>query len=315
MQAPRRIDHVCLRVRDLEEASARWAIQFGLTPRPDDNGERVLLRCGYEPYALELIQGEPGFDHHAWELPRGVELTDAASELEGSGVKVDRRDGALFLSDADGVLIELLAYRPPDVIWPDVARSSSELPGFRPRKLGHVNFLTGRLAEQAAFYTNVLGLAVTDRLGAEGTWLHCNADHHAFALVNKGYPHIHHVAFELVDWGELRVALDHLAQHGRWLGWGPVRHGLGRNLSAYVRIPEEELFVELFCDIEQLEPDHEPREWPDDNHSSNVWGILPPRSYFRFDRAAVEAERQGLEALGYGLPPAEDVSLVVEGSS
>jgi hypothetical protein len=72
-----------------------------------------------------------------------------------------------------------------------------------------------------------------------------------------------------------------------------------------VRIPEEELFVELFCDMEQLEPDHEPRDWPDDAHSSNVWGILPPRSYFRFDPAAVEAERRGLEALGHGLPPLE----------
>ena len=51
-----------------------------------------------------------------------------------------------------------------------------------------------------------------------------------------------------------------------------------------------------------VEPDHQPRDWPDDAHSSNTWGILPPRSYFRFDRAAVEAEREGLEALGKGLP-------------
>ncbi|MBV8733667.1 MAG: hypothetical protein JO120_02685, partial [Solirubrobacterales bacterium] len=96
--------------------------------------------------------------------------------------------------------------------------------------------------------------------------------------------------------------LDHLAQHGRWLAWGPLRHGLGRNLSAYVRIPEEECLVELFSDMEQLEPDHEPRDWPDDVRSSNTWGILPPRSYFRFDQAAVEAERRGLEALGAPLP-------------
>jgi catechol 2,3-dioxygenase-like lactoylglutathione lyase family enzyme len=154
----------------------------------------------------------------------------------------------------------------------------------------------------AEFYCDVLGMRVTDRLGAEGVWLHVNADHHTVALVGKGYAHFHHLAFELIDWGELRVALDHLAQHGRWLGWGPVRHGLGRNLAAYVRIPEEECFVELFSDMEQLEADHQPRDWPDDAHSSNTWGILPPRSYFRFDPAAVEAERRGLEALGHPLP-------------
>jgi catechol 2,3-dioxygenase-like lactoylglutathione lyase family enzyme len=303
----RRIDHACLRVASLDEAVARWSIQFGLTER-ERGADRALLACGYEPYSLELVEAdEPGYDHHAFELARDCSLGDAAAHLDRLGIAFEQRDGALHLADADGFGVELVPYRPADDLRPDVARSTTDLRGYRPRKLGHTNFLTGELAAQTAFYTDVLGLRVTDRLGDEGTWLHCNADHHTLALVGKGTPHIHHIALELVDWGELRVALDHLAQHGRWLAWGPLRHGLGRNLSAYVRIPEEELFVELYCDMEQLEVGHGVREWPDDAHSSNVWGILPPRSYFRFDRAAVEAERQGLEALGEGLPSADDV--------
>ena len=133
-----------------------------------------------------------------------------------------------------------------------MARSTAELPGFRPRKLGHTNFLTDDLAAQTAFYTDVLGMRISDRLGDAGVWLHVNADHHVLAFVAKGYAHLHHLALELVDWGELRVAFDHLAQHGRWLAWGPLRHGLGRNLSGYVRIPEEKCFVEFFADMEQL---------------------------------------------------------------
>ena len=39
---------------------------------------------------------------------------------------------------------------------------------------------------------------------------------------------------------------------------------------------------------------------------SNTWGTLPPRSYFRFDPAAVAAERDALEALGYRLPAIGD---------
>ena len=307
--ALRRIDHVCLRVANLDDAVARWTIQFGLTER-ERNGSRAFLACGYEPYSLELVQeGEPGYDHQAFELARSCSLGDATAHLDRKGIAYEHRHGALHLADADGFGVELVPYRPAGDPRPDVARSTTEIHGFRPRKLGHTNVLTGDLAGQTAFYTEVLGMRITDRLGDEGTWLHCNADHHVLALVGKGYPHIHHIALELVDWGEIRVALDHLAQHGRWIAWGPLRHGLGRNLSAYVRIPEEELFVEIFCDMEQLEPDHEPRDWPDDAHSSNVWGILPPRSYFRFDRAAVEAEHEGLEALGKGLPPADDTTL------
>jgi hypothetical protein len=148
-------------------------------------------------------------------------------------------------------------------------------------------------------------MRVTDRLGDEGLWLHINADHHVVALVNKGNAHFHHLALEMTDWGELRVAFDHLAQHGRWLAWGPVRHGLGQNLCAYVRIPEEECFVELYCDMEQLPDDHEPRVYPDDRYSSNTWGPLPPRSYFRFDPVAVEFERESWETRGRLLPPPE----------
>jgi hypothetical protein len=109
----------------------------------------------------------------------------------------------------------------------------------------------------------------------------------------------------MVDWGMLRVAFDHLAQHGRWLGWGPVRHGIAQNMCGYVRITEEPMFVELYCDMEQLQIDHQPRHWPDDRHSSNTWGPLPPRSYFRFDEEAIRYERESLETRGHVLPPLE----------
>jgi catechol 2,3-dioxygenase-like lactoylglutathione lyase family enzyme len=298
----RRIHHVCLRVDDLEAAAARWSIQFGLSRRPDRDG-RAYLACDYEPYSLELVrENDPGHDHTGYELARGITLDDATAHLRGLGIDHRREDRALHLHDPDGQGIELVAHEPTGDLRPPVARFTTSLPGFHPRKLGHVNSLTGNLAALIGFYCDALGMRVTDRLGDEGAWLHVNADHHTLALVGKGYPHFHHLAFELIDWGELRVALDHLAQHGRWLAWGPVRHGLGRNLAAYVRIPEEDCFVEVFSDMEQLEPDHEPRDWPDDAHSSNTWGILPPRSYFRFDAAAIEAERQGLEALGHPLP-------------
>ena len=148
----------------------------------------------------------------------------------------------------------------------------------------------------ADWYERVLGLGISDWIGDGAVWMHADRDHHVIAFLDKGYSHIHHIAFELIDWGEMRVALDHLAQHGRPIAWGPGRHTMAQNLFAYCRMVEEELFVELFCDMEQLEPDHEPRFFEDDPHGSNAWGILPPRSYFRFDAEAIEAERLQLEA-------------------
>ena len=175
-----------------------------------------------------------------------------------------------------------------------------------PRKLGHVNCLTGDIQAGFRFYTEVLGMRLSDWLGEAGVWFHVNTDHHVMALVDVGYAHFHHLAFETVDIGQMRDMLDHLARHGRWLGWGPTRHGVGGNIASYMRIVEEECFVELYCDMEQLQADHVPRVWPDDRYSSNTWGPLPPRSYFRFDPVAIDCERDSLETLGQPRPRPSD---------
>jgi catechol 2,3-dioxygenase-like lactoylglutathione lyase family enzyme len=300
--ALRRLDHVALRVTDVAEASARWCAQFGLVERECD-GARARLACDDEPFCLELVAGRaPGVEHVGYELRRHVTLDDARSHFDAAGVQWEARTDGLKVLDPEGNGVLVMPYREPASRWTAHARPATDQVAGHPRKLGHVNFLTGRIDEQVEFYIGVLGMGLTDWLGDGGAWLHVNSDHHVMALVDKSYAHLHHIAFDVVDIGQMRMALDHLGRHGRWLGWGPTRHGVGGNIASYVRIVEEECFVELYCDMEQLEPDHEPRRWPDDRFSSNTWGPLPPRSYFRFDAAAVASERESLEMLGTPLP-------------
>ncbi len=294
----RRIDHVSLRVTDVGDAASRWCAQFGLLERSRED-RRARLACDDEPCALELLASDaPGVEHVAYELRRSCSLDDARRHLDGLGVGWENRDGGLRLADPEGNGVLVLPYREPGLSWTPHARPAGEAVVGHPRKLGHVNFLTGAISAEVEFYTRVLGMRITDWLGEGGVWLHVNTDHHVMALIDKGYSHLHHLAFDVVDIGQMRVALDHLGRHGRWLGWGPARHGVGGNIASYVRIVEEECFVELYCDMEQLQADHEPRRWPDNRYSSNTWGPLPPRSYFRFDAAAVASERESLEMLG-----------------
>src|ERR1700756_1906011 len=95
----RRIHHVCLRTRDLADATGRWSIQFGLTVR-ELTPERARLACGYEPYSLELVSSDvPGADHTGFELARGVTLQEAADRLQRFGVPYDHAGGVLRLRD------------------------------------------------------------------------------------------------------------------------------------------------------------------------------------------------------------------------
>ncbi len=302
------LHHACLRVLDLDEAAARWAIQFGLTIVAKESG-RALLACDSEDYCLELVEDrEPDHDHTGWELAADCSLADAAACLDACGVPFDREsDGSLRLVDPSGSGIQLVTYRErlATETWPSPGRRTTTLPGMHPRKLGHINILAPNIKETTSFYTDVLGMHISDHLGDAGIWFHLHPEHHQMAIVGMAPAHFHHIAFDIVDWGQLRVFLDHLGRHGRWLGWGPVRHNLAQNLCAYVRIPEENLFVELYCDMEILRLPHTPRSWPDDAFASNTWGILPPRSYFRFDDVAVDSERHQREAQGTPLPPLE----------
>jgi len=303
----RRIDHVALGVADCPEAAERWSIQFGLTIRSLDE-RRALLACDDERYSLELVRSEtPGHLHTAFELARDSTLADAGRKLASLGIPFEEDEGALVLADPDGRGIELVPYRKTDSLVAHARRSTLVRPG-APRRLGHVNCLTADLAEASSFYVGALGMKVTDRLGTQGCWFHLGSEHHVMALIDVGRSHFHHLAFDVVDIGQMRDLLDRLARHGRWLGWGPVRHGVGGNIASYVRIVEEACFCELYCDMEQLDQDHEPRVYPDDRFSSNTWGALPPRSYFRFDQAAIESERQSLETLGVPLEQVADAA-------
>src|SRR5215470_11636122 len=242
MASPRLVGalhHAGITVRSLDEAIGRWNRLLGLHGEKQSS-QVAVMRCGYEDYCLVLRESgeKPSVSYVCYELAPGVKLDDARQMLTSRGeypsdFEVPHRGCALRLQDPDGNPVVLIERVRPADSRPAEVKYSDLIPAWHPRKLGHANFLTSDVKRVVKWYTEILDFKVTDWIGDEGVWLHVNTDHHVLAFLNKGYNHIHHLAFELVDWGELRVGLDHLAKSRRALVWGPGRHGMARNLLTY----------------------------------------------------------------------------------
>ncbi|MBV7328968.1 VOC family protein [Chloroflexi bacterium TSY] len=291
------LHHTCMWVEDVEEAFQRYEILLGL--HGEILGDHAIMRCMHEDYCLVLKKAgsqRPYVNYVAYELEACLSLETAAKLITERGesttdIQVPQRGRGLLLTDPDGNRVVLIERKKPEDVRPPVMIPTSTLQGYHPRRLGHLNYLTSDVKRIHTWYEHVLGFRTTDWIEDVAVWMHINSYHHVIAFLEKGINHLHHVAYDLVDWGDMRNALDHIAKHGRFVTWGPLRHGMAQNLATYWRMWEEEYFIELCCDMQILEPDHQPVVHKDNPYSSNTWGVLPPRSYFRFDEKSVEDER------------------------
>ncbi len=100
---------------------------------------------------------------------------------------------------------------------------TDDAPSFQLRKIGHVVLNVTDLEASVRFYTEVLGLLVSDRypdsmVPGGMVFLRCNTDHHGVALVGgarrEDASSLNHFAFEVGSMEEVFRARDWLVSHG-----------------------------------------------------------------------------------------------------
>jgi catechol 2,3-dioxygenase len=236
------IGHIALRASDPETSASFLSDILGLR-RTIVTDDEVMLSCNEKHHEVQLLAGaEPGVDHLGLEVEDERDLDQVRDRLIAAG-----------------------AHMPPLA-----------------RRLGHVSFAAPDCQELQRFFTDVLDLRVSDTLSGRITWLRCNHEHHAIALVNAGgAPKMHHYAFQLESWGAIERYADSLALLGRQLIWGPGRHGPGRNIYTYVPDPDNAI-VEAYADMLEIssEADYRPIDWTDRGDSAlNLWGPMAPSNW------------------------------------
>ncbi len=290
----RRIGHAVFDTPDLDRLSDHYTEVVGLTVAARERN-RVFLASQLGHLAVELRQAPaPACRKLSFEVSAETDLGETVRELFRHGIHSERSNdpapgiaNVLTLTDPKGTQIELFTR------WETLA--GGEKPkGIPVVKLGHVAYFAPDLQKLVGFYGDVLGFRVSDWIGDYFVFMRCNPDHHTVNFFHGEQARMHHIAFELADWAQMKTACDLLARRGIPIAWGPVRHGPGHNVSIYYREPDDQI-VELFTDLDRMVDEElgyfEPRPWHRDNPqrpkvwepgpTANIWGLPPSPEFLR----------------------------------
>jgi len=295
------LDHFVVSVPDLAPAQ-RFYSDFGLDVRPNGSG-LGLKTFGHDQQWGVIVEGRRKKLHHlsfgcfADDLPylqeraeaAGADLLDAPAGFESNG---------FWLRDPAGLLVEIkvAAKSSPDHKTAGTWASSPEgvvgapvrakAPLVRPRRLSHMLVFTTNIGRAIDFYSNIVGLRLSDR-SDQVAFMHAihGSDHHILAFAESSAPGMHHCSWDMSGIDDVGLGAMHMAEKGYVKGWGLGRHVLGSNYFHYIQDPWGS-FAEYSCDIDYIPAS---QIWQAGEHAPEdsfyLWGPNPPDD-FTFNREA-----------------------------
>lgn len=230
---------------------------FGL--QVDERDNSLIVRCdGRSTDQTILTEGDSKELSFVTFSVESDSLTEWQKHVEGLGITLldaphDAVQGGLWLRDPDGVLVNLkdeqaapprataesdrfnLGHRVDRVdraLWLD-----ADAPA-RPLRLSHMLEFVSDLERAERFYTQVLGLQLSDRIRGMATFLNSGpGDHHVFGFIQSTHAGLHHSSWEVTGIDQMAVGARTMQDRGYQEGWGLGRHTLGSNLFHYIRDP------------------------------------------------------------------------------
>lgn len=283
----KRLGHATFSTPDLERQIEYWTDIMGLSLIEKGNDHCFLgTKLGQEAIALERGEQKGALRRVAFQVAPGSDLGELAAKLRDEGIASEMRSDispgvrrALVLTDPKDTLVEIYAdyeFAPED---------GSEA-GVSPIKFGHVAYRSPNLDEMVEFYCKVLGMRVSDWIGDHFTFLRCGIDHHTMNFARADEPGLIHIAFEVKDVAAVLDACNYLTAKKVPIVWGPLRHTVGHNVSAYHRNPDY-IRVETFAELDVMLDEElgywEPRPWHEERPlRPRVWPKETLRSQWNF---------------------------------
>jgi catechol 2,3-dioxygenase-like lactoylglutathione lyase family enzyme len=290
------LDHFCLAVPDLE-AARRFYAAFGLEVR--ERGNALDLHTDTSPHRWgSLVEGPRKRLHHLSFGAFEDDFDRLRQRLEGLGVaRIDPPAGmdgnGIWFQDSDGNAVEIRVAEKssPNAKLGTAAVSSaagvrgtpplSQTTGPKPRRMSHVLMFARDVARSVAFYSDALGLRLSDEAGGVIAFMHGihGSDHHLLAFAKSAAPGYHHSSWDVASVNDIGLGAVHMADQGYSKGWGVGRHMVGSNYFHYVADPWGS-WAEYGTDIDYIPAD---QDWQAGSHvphdAFKVWGPEPPADF------------------------------------
>jgi catechol 2,3-dioxygenase len=266
-----RLSHVEIRVPDLELATAYYSEVVGLIETARES-ERVFMKCWDEhQHHSVVLTYAPTHGLNAF----GFKVTDAADlDHYAGGQWLEKGEWApghgraIRFDLPSGHRMELV--HGMEQVGNLLPRTNPpprpmNLTGIAPPRLDHLFLTAEEVDTVTGFLREVLDFRLTEQvMGDDGfqiaTWLEVSHSSHDIAVITGSNRGLHHFAFWVDDWNDLRSAADACAYHGVHIETNPTRHGVSRGQCLYFFDPcgnRNEMFTGGYW----VDPDAEPITW------------------------------------------------------
>jgi catechol 2,3-dioxygenase len=287
-----RLGYVHARVTDLAEAKSHYGNTMGLYPVHEEAG-RVFYKGWdeFDHHSLVVEEGGVGLVKLGFKVTSPDDIDVIEKNAAAFGVTTERMSAGENLETSDGIRMTMPSDHVVE-IYHDMTRLGVEVgthnPEVFPRHLVGVGaprvdhaLITAedvKLADR--FFHDVLGFYASERvvtsLDADadyiGTWMTAGNTVHDIAVIGGPNGKLHHFAFQLTDWAEIKRAGDFFAMDDVSVDVGPTQHGITRGETIYFFDPSGNR-NEVFSGGYVAYPDRPTVNWTPDQLGKGIFYI------------------------------------------
>jgi catechol 2,3-dioxygenase len=248
-----RLGYVHTRVTDLAESRKHYADTLGMNVVAEEPGKLFLKAWDeYDHHSVVLEEGGVGLVKLGYKVERSTDLDEFENRAQAFGAITERMSKGDNLSVGDGVRIVLPSEHVLE-LYADIEYLGTETgtlnPDSFPRhligvgvpRIDHALIACEDPATMERFFGEVLDFKPSERVvtGLDddadllGSWMFCSNTPHDIAFIKGPNGKLHHFAYYLKDWSEIKRAGELFAMDDVSVDVGPTQHGITRGETIY----------------------------------------------------------------------------------